>query len=132
MLVLVSLDPRHPRDGHLDLDLAPFGRRPDETLDVVDVLSGAAAVVWPGDRIDARSGAEPGHAPVPAVAHGDSAAMTIDAEPARSTGAMDTLARDARDAPSADPLWYKDAIIYEVHVRAFFDSDATASATSRA
>ncbi|HEV2394279.1 MAG TPA: maltose alpha-D-glucosyltransferase [Verrucomicrobiae bacterium] len=23
-----------------------------------------------------------------------------------------------------DPLWYKDAIIYEVHVRAFFDSDA--------
>src|SRR5271154_4444798 len=22
-----------------------------------------------------------------------------------------------------DPLWYKDAIIYEVHVRAFFDSD---------
>ena len=24
---------------------------------------------------------------------------------------------------SADPLWYKDAIIYEVHVRAFYDSD---------
>src|SRR5947208_15704376 len=22
-----------------------------------------------------------------------------------------------------DPLWYKDAVIYEVHVRAFFDSD---------
>src|SRR5262245_49185052 len=22
-----------------------------------------------------------------------------------------------------DPLWYKDAIIYEVHVRAFFDSN---------
>ncbi len=26
----------------------------------------------------------------------------------------------------ADPLWYKDAIIYEVHVRAFYDSRATA------
>src|SRR5918995_6163886 len=25
---------------------------------------------------------------------------------------------------SGDPLWYKDAIIYEVHVRAFFDSNA--------
>jgi maltose alpha-D-glucosyltransferase/alpha-amylase len=25
--------------------------------------------------------------------------------------------------PLNDPLWYKDAIIYEVHVRAFFDSD---------
>ena len=22
-----------------------------------------------------------------------------------------------------DPLWYKDALIYEVHVRAFYDSD---------
>ena len=29
----------------------------------------------------------------------------------------------AVDRPaSADPLWYKDAVIYEVHVRAFFDS----------
>ena len=26
-------------------------------------------------------------------------------------------------APSPDPLWYKDAIIYEVHVRAFFDQN---------
>jgi maltose alpha-D-glucosyltransferase / alpha-amylase len=26
-------------------------------------------------------------------------------------------------APSPDPLWYKDAIVYEVHVRAFFDQN---------
>src|SRR5215217_4325035 len=26
-------------------------------------------------------------------------------------------------ATSADPLWYKDAVIYELHVRAFFDSN---------
>jgi maltose alpha-D-glucosyltransferase / alpha-amylase len=26
-------------------------------------------------------------------------------------------------APSADPLWYKDAIIYELHVKTFHDSD---------
>jgi maltose alpha-D-glucosyltransferase/alpha-amylase len=25
--------------------------------------------------------------------------------------------------PDSDPLWYRDAIIYEVHVRAFYDSD---------
>ncbi|MBV9913939.1 MAG: maltose alpha-D-glucosyltransferase [Sinobacteraceae bacterium] len=25
--------------------------------------------------------------------------------------------------PAADPLWYRDAVIYEVHVRAFFDSN---------
>ena len=24
---------------------------------------------------------------------------------------------------TGDPLWYKDAVIYEVHVRAFFDSN---------
>jgi maltose alpha-D-glucosyltransferase / alpha-amylase len=28
---------------------------------------------------------------------------------------------------SSDPLWYKDAVIYEVHVRAFFDSNADGS-----
>ena len=28
-----------------------------------------------------------------------------------------------REERGRDPLWYKDAIIYEVHVRAFFDSD---------
>ena len=26
-------------------------------------------------------------------------------------------------AASGDPLWYKDAVIYELHVRAFFDSN---------
>jgi maltose alpha-D-glucosyltransferase/alpha-amylase len=26
-------------------------------------------------------------------------------------------------APAADPLWYKDAIIYELHVKAFYDSN---------
>src|SRR5579885_1031044 len=30
--------------------------------------------------------------------------------------------RDESAALEDDPLWYKDAIIYEVHVRAFFDS----------
>jgi maltose alpha-D-glucosyltransferase/alpha-amylase len=28
-----------------------------------------------------------------------------------------------RDAIAADPLWYKDAIIYELHVKAFYDSN---------
>ena len=31
--------------------------------------------------------------------------------------------RATRPAGATDPLWYKDAIIYEVHVRAFFDSN---------
>src|SRR6202167_6109084 len=31
----------------------------------------------------------------------------------------------------ADPLWYKDAVIYETHVRAFFDSDNDGIGDSR-
>jgi maltose alpha-D-glucosyltransferase/alpha-amylase len=31
---------------------------------------------------------------------------------------------DARTQPDDDPLWYKDAVFYEVHVRAFYDSNA--------
>jgi maltose alpha-D-glucosyltransferase/alpha-amylase len=36
---------------------------------------------------------------------------------------MTEMKRLLVDAPQSEPLWYKDAIIYEVHVRAFFDSD---------
>ena len=28
-----------------------------------------------------------------------------------------------KQASATDPLWYKDAIIYEIHVRAFADSN---------
>ncbi len=31
-----------------------------------------------------------------------------------------------------DPLWYKDAIIYELHVRTFYDSNGAASEISSA
>ena len=31
--------------------------------------------------------------------------------------------RPAPRPASADPLWYRDAVVYEVHVRAFYDSD---------
>ena len=36
----------------------------------------------------------------------------------------------ADSAAEDDPLWYKDAIIYQAHVRAFFDSDNDGMATS--
>lgn len=35
---------------------------------------------------------------------------------------MSTQQQEA-PSPDQDPLWYKDAIIYQVHVRAFYDSD---------
>ncbi|MDB5661883.1 MAG: trehalose synthase, partial [Sphingomonas bacterium] len=27
------------------------------------------------------------------------------------------------DTPEKDPLWYKDAVIYQVHVKSFFDAN---------
>jgi maltose alpha-D-glucosyltransferase / alpha-amylase len=40
-------------------------------------------------------------------------------------------AQASRPAGGGDPLWYKDAIIYELHVRAFFDSDGDGSGDFR-
>ncbi len=52
----------------------------------------------------------------------------------RRRGADEPSARDRpQPAPSADPTWYRDAVIYELHVRAVrATATATASATSRA
>ena len=48
--------------------------------------------------------------------------MTILSEEMEKTAAMEEPKR--REERAGDPLWYKDAVIYEVHVRAFYDSDA--------
>ncbi|MBV9539968.1 MAG: alpha-amylase, partial [Alphaproteobacteria bacterium] len=32
-------------------------------------------------------------------------------------------AREAADEPIVDPLWYKDAVIYQLHVKSFFDGN---------
>src|SRR5687767_10044127 len=34
------------------------------------------------------------------------------------------MSKSRQRTESHDPLWYKDAIIYELHVRSFFDSNA--------
>jgi maltose alpha-D-glucosyltransferase/alpha-amylase len=60
-----------------------------------------------------RPGGGNGANPPPAAT--SPAPKEASATPATSRGAGE---------PAADPLWYKDAIIYEAHVRAFFDSDA--------
>ena len=53
--------------------------------------------------------------------HGAGPAQEIALDkPARPAG-LDSQSMDGR--PEPDVLWYKDAVIYEVHVRAFFDSN---------
>ena len=44
--------------------------------------------------------------------------------PARSAPSRRAASRRAARVRASDPQWYKDAVIYEVHVRAFLDSDA--------
>jgi maltose alpha-D-glucosyltransferase/alpha-amylase len=39
------------------------------------------------------------------------------------TEVSSTGAKDFDEEHREDPLWYKDAIIYQLHVKAFFDSD---------
>ncbi len=41
-----------------------------------------------------------------------------------ATAALDVAQAEARRSapPEIDPLWYKDAVIYQLHVRSFFDS----------
>src|SRR5581483_1467547 len=36
---------------------------------------------------------------------------------------MPTSARSSGDMPGGSPFWYKDALVYELHVRAFADSN---------
>ena len=47
--------------------------------------------------------------------------------------AHDAVSRTQSGAPGPDdPLWYKDAILYELHVKAFFDSNDDGPAISAA
>jgi maltose alpha-D-glucosyltransferase / alpha-amylase len=43
--------------------------------------------------------------------------------PIERTPVAEAPATTPQPAPGRDPLWYKDAVIYEVHVRAFYDSN---------
>ncbi len=46
-----------------------------------------------------------------------------DVDPAPATTAEEAARTSATHEPAADPLWYKDAVVYELHVKAFFDSN---------
>ena len=78
--------------------------------------------------LDPRSWYIPGHAAI--VLAPPSRLSPFDARPApvRTVDGHETDAATRRDSRAetragGDPLWYKDAVIYQLHVRSFFDSD---------
>ena len=42
---------------------------------------------------------------------------------APATGSVETRTREESAAAASDPLWYKDAVVYQLHIKAFFDSN---------
>ena len=78
----------------------------------------AAARAAPRRRRRAQRRAAPSRRRADAAEPDTGAPSTLDDRPADA-------AADATPAPRADddPLWYKDAIIYQAHVKSFFDSN---------
>ena len=113
VLTVVSLDPHARRAGTLRLHHGALDLDPGRGVVATDLLEGGRETL--GTRRSAhraRAGQTPGAHP-PA---GTRPMTTIEQEDlADSFFAAPTLADD--------PLWYKDAVIYEVHVRAFRDSN---------
>src|SRR4029077_10815446 len=49
--------------------------------------------------------------------------VKLDASSLGNRGLQTRRARMKKPGITTDPLWYKDAVLYELHVRAFFDSN---------
>ncbi len=40
---------------------------------------------------------------------------------APATASVETRIREETAPAATDPLWYKDAVVYQLHIKAFFD-----------
>ncbi len=96
----------HAARARLHVPLAELGIGEDEPFACEDLLTGER-FMWRGER---RRHARPGHEPGGDPAHRQ--------PPARRLRQSLLVMDGARD-----PLWYKDAIIYQLHVKSFFDAN---------
>ena len=107
MLMVVNLDPHRRGRAPLDLDLGALGVDTDRPYQVHDLLGGGTLRLA-GSRTSCKLDPHGGPRTCSAV------------EPRGATADDCTMA--CAMTPTI-PLWYKDAVIYELHVRAFGDSD---------
>ena len=129
LVMVANLDPHNVQAGWIELPLAELGVPDDAPYQAHDLLSGAR-FLWQGNaqlrppRSAGLAGAHPASAPPPAqrarlrlfpLDRGHDAQWTNDKN-------HDTTAPVALDWES-DPLWYKDAVIYELHIKAYADGN---------
>ena len=92
------------------MPLWEFGLPDDAALEVEDLMRGHR-FTWHGKMPAHRARSR---ASYPSSSGVSSAGRSV----------MDGLtAAHARSTADDDPLWYKDAIIYQLHVKAFFDAN---------
>ena len=109
ILVAVSLDPHHAQEATFELPLWEW-KLPDHGSLLVEDLMRGQRFVWTGKLQHIRL--DPRDLPF---------AIWRLAPPARR--AMNAPQARIIAATADDPLWYKDAIIYQLHVKSFFDSN---------
>ena len=116
VLVVVNLDPTNMQHGFVQLPLADWGLTPRyDRSRSHDLLVGRALLL--ARRMELRAARSAGTASrtssrraSPATGPG----AAVYRRRSRTTDAMPTI---------RTPLWFKDAVIYQAHVRAFFDSN---------
>ena len=121
IVVVVNLDPHHVQSGWVKIPIETLELDPEESYQAHDLLTGAR-FLWHGERnyveLDPQTASGPYFSDTPA-------------HPARAGFRLfhvTTMKRKKKQRGNLlladDPLWYKDAVIYELHVRAFPDGNA--------
>ena len=117
VIVAVNLDPHVAHEGEIQLPLAQFGLAADAEFSLEEAFTQRVATCR-GTRhrvhLDPEINPSMIFRLLPAARH-----MTPPDD------ASAPLSRDSGlvQPEAVDPLWYRDAIIYQLHVKAFFDAD---------
>ena len=111
ILVAVSLDPHSVQEAAFEMPLWEWKLPDNGALEVEDLMRGQR-FTWHGKR------------PAHAARSRPSCHSRSGASRRKEAGHERAVAPNSPQLPVAqDPLWYKDAIIYQLHVKSFFDAN---------
>ena len=122
ILTVVNLDPHHVQSGFVELPIEEWQIRGDQPYQVHDLLSDAR-YLWHGRRNYVEFDPQVAPAHVLRLRRRVAASRTSTISCRRPAPDRDRYPPMSETDWHNDPLWYKDAIIYQVHVKSFFDSD---------